>query len=340
MGNAIRQYFAQLTQAFGQGWNRFWFTPSDPITVCVVRIVAGAAALLYVGSFTFDLERWFGPNGFLPVETIQRVMETQPGEGAAYQWSYLNYIDSLALLWVAHAAALVIVAMFALGLFTRVTSVLALITVLSYIHRAPVLAAQFEPVLATMILYLCVSPCGRYLSLDNWRRRRRAGEPRPAEISDQSWLATVGVRLVQVHLAMLYLIMALAKLEWETWWDGGAVWWLMAQPQSRLVDLTFLRENLLLINAWTHAMVLFELAYGVLIWNRLARPLLIGASVVMWTLTALLTGLVPFCLLMIAAGAAFVPPATWRSLLGSQTADAHSGAGAKSQSAEEAATAA
>ena len=29
----VSQYFARLATAFGRGWTRFWFTPTDPATV-------------------------------------------------------------------------------------------------------------------------------------------------------------------------------------------------------------------------------------------------------------------------------------------------------------------
>ncbi len=318
MANPIQDYFSRLSKGFGEGWNRFWFTPRDPWTVCVLRVVAGVAAVLYLVAFSFGLADWFGPQGWLPVATVQTVMETNPGEGAAYQYSYLNLIDSPGLLWTVHVAGIVVAALFAVGLFTRVTAVLTLVVVLSYIHRAPVLAAQFEPVLAMMIFYLCFAPCGRYLSLDAWRKQRASTVAENADAP--SWTANVSLRLIQIHLASLYLLAGLTKLGAVTWWEGGAMWWLMAQSQSRPVDLTFLRNNVTLINAWTHAVVLFELTFGILIWNRLARPLLLAVSVVMWLLTALVTGLFGYCLLMIAAGAAFVPASVWRALLGGKQA--------------------
>ncbi|HZZ73705.1 MAG TPA: hypothetical protein VFE24_15750, partial [Pirellulales bacterium] len=53
-----------------------------------------------------------------------------------------------------------------------------------------------------------------------------------------------------------------------------------------------------------------------LIWNRLARPLLLALSVVMWGSLCLLTGDVLFSLIMIAAGLAFVSPRWLRNLGG------------------------
>ena len=103
-------------------------------------------------------------------------------------------------------------------------------------------------------------------------------------------------------------MMVLAKLRVGMWWQGSAVWWMTGKPDTRLVDFTNL--PIYLLNAWTHAIVLFEGAFAALIWNRLARPLLLALSVVMWGSLCLVTGEVLFSLLMIVAGFAFVSP-TW-----------------------------
>ena len=91
--------------------------------------------------------------------------------------------------------------------------------------------------------------------------------------------------------------------------------WLIARPESALVDLRWLHEYPYVINAWTTAIFAFEPIFAVLIWNRTARPLLIGLSAIIWTGTALITGLVPFCLAMFVAGLAFVPAESWHRLL-------------------------
>ncbi len=62
--------------------------------------------------------------------------------------------------------------------------------------------------------------------------------------------------------------------------------------------------------------VLFEGAFLVLAWNRLAAPLLVAASVIMWGLMAVATGLVPLSAIMIVAGMSFLAPQSLRTLLG------------------------
>jgi hypothetical protein len=149
-----------------------------------------------------------------------------------------------------------------------------------------------------LLAYLSLAPAGDHFSI----RRFLSQQPAPS----LSVMANISTRLIQVHLSALYLMTGLSKLGSEVWWNGEAGWWLIAQTQTRLVDLSSLREQTFAINALTHGLVLFDLLYGVFIWHRLARPLLIGASVFVWTITAVLTGLVGFACIMIAANLAFV----------------------------------
>jgi hypothetical protein len=128
--------------------------------------------------------------------------------------------------------------------------------------------------------------------------------------------ATVAIRAMQVHLVLVYAAMAIAQLQGDKWWQGTAVWWLMARPESRLVDLTGLASMGIafeyLINLWTYAIVLYGICFAVLIWNPLARPILLLLGVLVWGGLALIGGSVSFCVLMLAATLAFLRPATLR----------------------------
>jgi hypothetical protein len=214
-----------------------------------------------------------------------------------------------------HYAGSLVLLLFTLGVFTRVTSVLALLVTLSYIHRGPMLTAQMEPILALVQFYLCLGPSGAALSVDAWRKRR-AAQLRGVELvpAKSSW-ATVALRLLQVHITVVYVMMALAKVASPAWWNGSAIWWLAARPESQgFAILNWLAPHLNLIESWTHVTVLFELCFPLLVWNRLARPLALLWSVPMWLLLALVTGLNTFALTMLAANLAFVSPELLRSL--------------------------
>ena len=123
-------------------------------------------------------------------------------------------------------------------------------------------------------------------------------------------MTTIATRLIQVHLALWVAMMGFSKLGGDVWWLGTGVWWLVSRPESRLVDLTWLARMPLLLNAWTHAIVLFELSFPILVWIPLARPLMLALGTVVWGSIALLTGDIPFALMMCVASMAFLSPAT------------------------------
>jgi hypothetical protein len=317
--------------SLGDAWNRFWFTPADPFSLAIVRVLVGVLALYWLATFTPDLERYFGPAGLLPLETVRA------WSADSWRFSYLDFTSRPAELYVVHAAGLAVLVLFTVGLWTRITSILSLVVVLSYVHRAPMLTGQFEPVLSLVLLYLCLAPCGRTLSLDALLARRRADPLRPARV-DSIW-ANVALRLLQIHLCVVYPMMALAKLRASVWWTGQAVWWLAARPDSRLVDLTGLLSleargepiGLYLVNVWTHAVVAVELSFCVLVWFRRTRPALLVCSMIVWASLALVTGQTLFCLLMMAANLAFVPAETLRRWLRAERAAEPAAAGQASR---------
>jgi hypothetical protein len=296
-------YTSGLARRIVAGWIQFWFTPSDPATVCMMRVVCGAAATLYVLSHSVDLVTWFGPHGLLPEETVRLLSAAENGDVPSYRWSYFDSIREPSHLWFAHLAGLAITIALTLGVYTRLTSLLTLVVILSYVHRAPMITGPWEPVLSMSLLYLCLAPCGAKWSYDSWRRRRAQDTGSQGK---ESAAATVAIRLMQIHLAALYFTMGMTKLAGDTWWYGEAVWWLIAHTESRLVDLTGLRSAFLMVNLWSHAIVLFELSFGVLIWIRAARPLLLLVAALMWSSLGLLTGQLGFCGMMLAANLSFL----------------------------------
>jgi hypothetical protein len=329
---AVTGYSKTLTKRFGRGWNHFWYTPRDVFTLCVLRFLTGLSALQLYLSYSLDLVRWFGPGGLLPIATVRSIAGGVAADGGTGQVSYLFLTDSAVALWLVHGMGAVVLLMFTLGWFTRIASILTLVVLLSYVHRGPMIAGQAETVVTMLVAYLCLAPAGHHLSVDGWwrrRGRRQAPTTRDEENGPPAKFVTAAIstRLIQLHTAAIYLMMGMTQLGGVAWWSGEAYWWLMAQAESPLVDLTFLRDHAYVINLLTHGTVALELAFGVLIWNETARPLLLALAAVMWVLLAVATGLVSFALAMVVAGLVFVSPATLRSAFAPRRAASTAAAG-------------
>lgn len=300
---------ASWTEEFGRGWNDFWFRPCDPTLVSLLRIGVGLVAMLHLASYLGDLVRWFGSDGLLPVETVDSLL----GGGGTYHPTYLALTGSATTLWILHAAGLVAAISLTLGLFSRTSAAITAIAILAIANRAPMLSGQVEPVLIFMLLYLCIAPTGAKFALDIFLRPKFCEYPLAifAHKDEPSVFANLSLRLMQVHFAAFYLMMALAKTYGDAWWDGAAAWHLLAQTHSRPVDLSSLRGNEFLLNAWTHFIVWTQLLFPFLVWSPFSRPIILAAAALMWLLLLPLTGLTSFCLLMQVGLFCFLPTNTF-----------------------------
>jgi len=135
--------------------------------------------------------------------------------------------------------------------------------------------------------------------------------------------ANVVIRLIQVHMCIVYLAAGAAKLQGSAWWDGTAVYLTLLTHELAPMDLRWIaaRDWLwqgigLAGNAFTLA---FELSFVFLVWHRLWRPVVLAAAVVMHLGIAVSMGLGAFSLAMLIGCLAFVPPWVLRSLIETAT---------------------
>jgi hypothetical protein len=309
-------YFSDLIESAGDGWNRFWFTPSDPLPCAVLRIGVGVLVVLHLALLTSQLDRWYATGGVLSPETTRTLILGDSSQ-SSYHLSYFDFLGPTEAR-IAHFLAIACAAAFAAGVFSRITGPLTLFALLSYFHRLPLLAAHVEPLFIFLVAYLSIGPADACWSLRSWLASRQDPLQLQRCVAPSYW-ATISMRLIQVHFAAFVLMMGLAKLNGDSWWQGEAVWFLLAQTHSRPLDLTFLRKAMgspyfdYVINFWTHAVVYVELAFPVLVWPRHTRPLALLAAAVVWLSLPLATGLVLFSLTLIVASLAYVPAEAYRA---------------------------
>ncbi len=295
-----RSYVAETWQA----WNRFWFTPTDPATLCFIRVLAGAMLFYTHLVWSLDLQAFLGQEGWLPVDFIRGLQGQQWSV-----WSVFFWVHEPWQLWCIHIFALLVFFCLMLGLFSRTTATLGFLLAVSYAHRvSPGAFFGLDKVNCMLALYLMLGPCGARYSLDRIRRLRR-GDATPAKPSTSANLA---IRLIQLHLCVIYLFSGLAKLLGENWQAGSAVWWSLANLEYQSIDMTWMAGWPVLIALATHLTVFWELFYCCLVWNRFSRPLVLWTAVAIHSGIALFMGMITFGLAMLIANVSFLAPTTVR----------------------------
>ena len=299
-GTAMRGWLGEWAAA----WDAFWFTPGDPLPLAVIRICTGLLAAWSALVWFLDAEAFFGASGWLAPEDVWRMNDPRATPWL-WSWYFAASPD------VARALAAVCVGagvMLTIGLATPLAAAVSLAGVISAVNRAPLNTFGLDDTLGLLLAALVVGPSGARLSVD--RLLGWAGQGGP------SVRATIALRLIQVHLCVVYVFSGCGKMLGASWWEGTALWGAAANVQYRTLDLTFLARHPLVVNALTLATLLWEVGYAALVWPRLTRPLFLAMAVAVHLGIGLAMGMMEFGLAMITANLAFVPADSWRAVAG------------------------
>jgi len=258
-----------------------------------------------------------------------------------YTWSIFFHVTNPTAMMFIHICSLIVMVMFALGLFTRVTSVLTWLAALNYIHRTNQVLFGMDVMMNICMLYLMIGPSGATLSLDRWWAKKRAQrqiEAVKARGGDTSELeaflagpqpsiaANFATRLFQIHFCFVYMASGLSKLKGAAWWNHTAIWSTMANPEFSptvfapyrwflvwLADHRWLWEVLMSFGGYFT--LILEIGLPFLIWRPRLRPYVVAAGVLFHTGIATVMGLTVFSLFMMVLLMSFIPPEAVRRWL-------------------------
>ncbi len=308
-GRAVRGQFESMWHA----WDRFWFTPVEARSLGLLRLLSGLMLVYTHLVWGLALDEFFGPRGWQDPELVRTI---QQESWASSLWWFVPP----EWLWPVHCGCLVILALYAAGLWTRVASLLSLVIAISYAHRVPMATFGLDQINILLCLYLTLAPSGDYFSLDSLIRRRSRGGAGAADRSDAqrtvdpapSTAAGIARRLIQVHIAILYLSAGIAKLKGETWWDGTAIWLGAANFEYQSGSLLWLAWHPRLVDLLTHLTILWELTFIVFVWKPIYRPFVLLGGVLVHLGIGLFLGMWTFGLIMICTYISFLPPELFR----------------------------
>lgn len=301
-------YFHDLIAA----WNQFWFQPILPHTLGFIRVATGCMLVYMHLVWGSDLLAFLGPDAWITGDVVRQIHQGD------YTWSYLNHIDSPAVLWGHHIVMIIVAVCLMLGLGTRITAPLAWFLNLMYCHRLTGHLFGLDQVMMLLLMYLMLSPCGSVYSLDAWLREKRE----KAGKASTWWLpaasptsaSKIATRLIQLHLCIIYLFSGISKLRGEMWWDGSALWHALVNWEYQSMDAVWLGHSPTLLGALAHITIFWETFYCATVWPRFTRPLTIGLAIAVHSGIAFGLGMITFGLMMIVANLSFISPQTIQSI--------------------------
>lgn len=246
------------------GWTRFWFRPMSMYPLGVLRIFFGVIVFLWALSLLPWRGALIGPNSVLPA----------PWPGNPMTWTLLSVFNTDAAVLVFVAVLLVASAALTVGWHSRLAALIVFVVIVSFERRQPWIFNAGDGMLRIESLFLLLAPSGAALSLD---QRRKTGS-----FFDAEDRAPWALRLFQIQLSIVYIATVWDKVRGDTWNAGTAVSYSL-----RLLDLQnfvtpeWLVMNSVLMNLAAWGTLVVELGIGLFVWNRRARPWLLGVGVVL-----------------------------------------------------------
>jgi len=330
----------------GRLWDWFWFARTDPLPLGAVRIFTGLMLLYIHLIYSNQLLNLFGPDSWIDHKTITEQRHTTPFAPPPTEWgveSEYTAEDPLARgydifsvwfhvtepRWIItlHLLFLLAMLLFTVGFQTRVTGVIAWIGMISYIQRAPTSLFGMDTIMNVLMIYLIIGSSGATLSVDRWlttwwARRRSL----PAPPVEPSIAANFALRLMQIHICIVYLASGCSKLQGAAWWNGTATWYTMVNYEFTPMNWGVYEDVMVWLcqHRWLWESVcafgclftiVLEIGFIFLVWWRPTRWTMIGGAVILHVGIGMIMGLTTFSLFMMCLLLSFVPAESIHSLL-------------------------
>jgi len=241
-----------------------------------VRLAAGSVTLIWALAFLSDLAIFAGPRGLVP---------GSPAAG------------------LAEACLIAAAASLTVGYRSRRSAGVAFGCLAWFHHIDPWALNAGDALLRDILFLLALSPAGAAWSVDAARGERRIGATRSPLVP--RW----GTRLIQVQVSVMYLAAVAQKLVGAPWREGTAVSYPLRIPAMIRWQLPHsLTGSPVVVHVATWGVLVTELAIGVLVWNRRARPWVLAAGVALHLAIELTLRAGFFSWIVLVSYLAFIPP--------------------------------
>ena len=242
---------------------RFIAAPASPVPLAAFRIGVTSVLLFQALSLTHNLLDLYGSRGIVQWQVMDSTVDpflprmqwlTGPlshigvSDAAAVQGVFLVYVAALAAMLV--------------GYRSRMAAGLAWLIHLTMSSSAGASIYGVDAFAQIALFYSMWLPIGDIWSLD-----RLAGRT----TGEASSAARLGLRVIQIHLCIMYLSCGVEKSFGADWWNGEAIWSALMRSDLCPFDMSWLANMPLLPKLAGWGTLLVEGAYPILVWPRRTR---------------------------------------------------------------------
>jgi hypothetical protein len=244
---------------------KFFFEPLDSRPLAGFRIATALFGLVQAALLANSWGDIYGVNGYVEwfISYDLFSIKSLP--------SVINLADALLWLGIADNTALVLVSAvyvlsllgLLLGYYARWSAITAWLTHFMLCNTAMFMGYGVETFLHIALFYLILSPSAEYYSLDALAGRE--GQQKA------NWQARFMIRIMQLHLCIVYFNAGIAKIQGSDWIEGEAIWYILGNKNYSQFSMYFLAEYPWLSKTLSWWTLIVETAYPIFIFWRPSR---------------------------------------------------------------------
>jgi hypothetical protein len=268
-------------RSFLKATEEYWFGFGSATAMGVFRILIGTLAFVNLVLLGMFWDSWFSETGYVP-NWIARMWlgpDVPLGLGTEVLVPRMNILSGITdprITIPFYIATMVFALLTALGLWTRLSTILLAIGVVSLHHRNAAILHGGDTILRVAVLYLAIAPSGRACSLDRliglWR-----GKVSHAPVKVSLWPQ----RLVSFNVGLLYFTTTWHKYFGNLWRDGTATWYPARLPEFYRFPVPEFFNDFPMVKVSTYGTLAVEFAMGTLVFFQPLRKYVLLAAVLM-----------------------------------------------------------
>lgn len=239
---------------------RFVAAPASPLPFGVLRIGLGLVLLVQALSVVPHLGDAYGTRGLVQSVLVDRLVPPlTPRVGWFVALLAAIGVDEVVAIRLFFALHLGAVLAFTAGWRSRFAAVLTWATFVTLTTSGPLYTYGVDRFVRIALFYCMFAPVGAALSCDAVAGRT-SGAPSAA--------ARLFLRVLQVHLLIVYAASGIEKASGAQWWNGEALWRSMMRPDLGTFDFGWVASVPWLAKIGCWATLLLECGYAVFVWPR------------------------------------------------------------------------
>lgn len=270
----------------------FLFDSPSSLQLALFRIIL-CGTLFYIALWRQINISQFGVDSLIPRDLALSVYADfyRPG----FEWFF--WPDS----WASglHILLILLLGFATVGLTNRFFLLLAWVIQQGLIHRNSAFLYGADTIGNLFLFYLAWTQCCEEFSLKK-RTITNQSNTLSCEVS------SVFFRLAQFQICIIYAYTGFEKLKGGSWWDGTAIWTVLANPQFTAFDMKFLSHIPWIFPLLTFLTIVFEIYFPAMVLNSRFKKYWLMAGVFFHLMIGLLLGLMTFSLVMLSTYVLFL----------------------------------